>query len=89
MTSPCLRFFIYGIGHTHKHTHTHTDLLTLPPASSMHMSLPGEPGASPLFFFRTLPGTPRDLHRMLGVRSGEELLYVGDHIFGDIVTSKR
>ncbi len=26
---------------------------------------------------------------MLGVRSGDEILYVGDHIFGDIVTSKK
>ena len=33
--------------------------------------------------------TDRDLHRILGVNSGDEVLYVGDHIFGDIVTSKK
>lgn len=30
-----------------------------------------------------------DLHQMLGVRSGTEVLYVGDHIYGDILRSKK
>jgi hypothetical protein len=30
-----------------------------------------------------------DLHRMMGVRSGSEVLYVGDHIYGDILRSKK
>ncbi|WIA17049.1 hypothetical protein OEZ85_013956 [Tetradesmus obliquus] len=30
-----------------------------------------------------------DLHQMLGVRAGSELLYVGDHIYGDILRSKK
>lgn len=30
-----------------------------------------------------------DLHRMLGVQSGSEVLYVGDHIYGDILRSKK
>lgn len=34
-------------------------------------------------------GCYRDLHRMLDVKLGEEVLYVGDHIYGDIVKSKR
>ena len=33
-------------------------------------------------------GSYRDVHRMFGIKSGEEVLYVGDHIIGDIVTSK-
>ena len=83
MTSPCLRFFIYGIGHTQAHTHHRS-----PHTASclLHAHVPAS-GARRLTSL--LPPTPRDLHRMLVVRSGEELLYVGDHIFGDIVTSKR
>jgi len=34
-------------------------------------------------------GSYRDLHRMLGVTSGEQVLYVGDHIYGDIVKAKK
>ncbi|KAK9843987.1 hypothetical protein WJX81_001142 [Elliptochloris bilobata] len=34
-------------------------------------------------------GFYRDLHRMLGVASGTECLYVGDHIYGDILRSKK
>eukprot|EP00039_Didymoeca_costata_P020528 m.341592 g.341592 ORF g.341592 m.341592 type:complete len:593 (+) comp20248_c0_seq1:226-2004(+) len=30
-----------------------------------------------------------DLHRFLGVNLGSEVLYVGDHIFGDILKSKK
>jgi len=30
-----------------------------------------------------------DLHQMMGVRSGTEVLYVGDHIYGDILRSKK
>ncbi|WIA37291.1 hypothetical protein OEZ86_014231 [Tetradesmus obliquus] len=30
-----------------------------------------------------------DLHQMLGVRAGSEVLYVGDHIYGDILRSKK
>lgn len=30
-----------------------------------------------------------DLHKMLGVQSGSEVLYVGDHIYGDILRSKK
>lgn len=34
-------------------------------------------------------GNYLDLHQMLGVRSGTEVLYVGDHIYGDILRSKK
>lgn len=34
-------------------------------------------------------GTYLDLHRMLSVASGTELLYVGDHVYGDILKSKK
>lgn len=30
-----------------------------------------------------------DLHKMLGVKAGAEVLYVGDHIYGDVLRSKR
>lgn len=30
-----------------------------------------------------------DLHKFLGVSRGDEVLYVGDHIFGDILKSKK
>jgi hypothetical protein len=30
-----------------------------------------------------------DLHKMLAVESGSEVLYVGDHIYGDILRSKK
>ena len=30
-----------------------------------------------------------DLHKMLGVTAGAEVLYVGDHIYGDVLRSKR
>jgi hypothetical protein len=29
------------------------------------------------------------LHKMLGVRSGDEILYVGDHLYADVLRSKR
>lgn len=34
-------------------------------------------------------GNHTDLHRMLGIRSGTQVLYVGDHIYGDILRSKK
>lgn len=34
-------------------------------------------------------GSWHDVHRMLGVKSGSEILYVGDHIYGDVLRSKR
>ncbi|KAK9829767.1 hypothetical protein WJX72_007769 [[Myrmecia] bisecta] len=34
-------------------------------------------------------GVYLDLHKMLGVRSGSEVLYIGDHIYGDILRSKK
>eukprot|EP00210_Caulerpa_lentillifera_P009304 g8869.t1 len=34
-------------------------------------------------------GTYLDLHRMLGIKSGTEVLFVGDHIYGDILRSKK
>lgn len=30
-----------------------------------------------------------DLHKMLGVKAGAEVLYVGDHIYGDVLRSKK
>ncbi|KAI8472984.1 MAG: purine 5'-nucleotidase [Monoraphidium minutum] len=30
-----------------------------------------------------------DLHKMLGITSGTECLYIGDHIYGDILRSKK
>ncbi|PNW77918.1 hypothetical protein CHLRE_10g456900v5 [Chlamydomonas reinhardtii] len=30
-----------------------------------------------------------DLHKMLGVTEGSQVLYIGDHIYGDIVKSKK
>lgn len=34
-------------------------------------------------------GNVADMHRLLGVASGAEVLYVGDHIYGDILRSKK
>lgn len=34
-------------------------------------------------------GTYNHLHKVLGVGSGMEVLYVGDHIYGDILRSKK
>ncbi|KAF5835375.1 purine 5'-nucleotidase [Dunaliella salina] len=34
-------------------------------------------------------GCYKDLHRYLGVTSGEQVLYAGDHIYGDIVKAKQ
>lgn len=34
-------------------------------------------------------GSYWDLHKMLGVKAGAELLYVGDHIYGDVLRSKK
>ena len=34
-------------------------------------------------------GNWQDLHRMLNVSSGEKVLFVGDHMFADILRSKR
>ncbi|MFZ9519570.1 MAG: HAD-IG family 5'-nucleotidase [Silvanigrellaceae bacterium] len=34
-------------------------------------------------------GNFKQLHERLGIRSGPEILYVGDHIYGDILRSKK
>lgn len=34
-------------------------------------------------------GTYNHLHKVLGIGSGMEVLYVGDHIYGDILRSKK
>lgn len=34
-------------------------------------------------------GCWQDLHRMLGISSGDRILYVGDHMYSDILRSKR
>lgn len=34
-------------------------------------------------------GTYFDLHKMLDIRSGSDVLYIGDHIYGDILRSKK
>jgi HAD superfamily 5'-nucleotidase-like hydrolase len=34
-------------------------------------------------------GSYIDLHKMLGIKSGAGLLYVGDHIYGDVLRSKK
>lgn len=34
-------------------------------------------------------GSYLDLHKMLDVRSGSEIVYVGDHIYGDVLRSKK
>jgi len=34
-------------------------------------------------------GTWKDLHRLLELQSGSQLLYVGDHMYSDVVRSKR
>lgn len=34
-------------------------------------------------------GSVGDLHRMLGIKDASTLLYVGDHIYGDILKSKK
>ena len=34
-------------------------------------------------------GCYKDLHRMLGVKCGSEVLYAGDHILGDVLKSKK
>ena len=34
-------------------------------------------------------GSYRHLHAMLGVHSGNQILYVGDHIYGDVMRSKK
>ena len=34
-------------------------------------------------------GSYRHLHAMLGVSSGNQVLYVGDHIYGDVMRSKK
>jgi HAD superfamily 5'-nucleotidase-like hydrolase len=31
----------------------------------------------------------QDLHRMMGIKSGDRILYVGDHMYADILRSKR
>ena len=52
-------------------------------------NFPQLPCTSEPITMTTKSNSYRDLHRILGVNSGDEVLYVGDHIFGDIVTSKR
>ena len=34
-------------------------------------------------------GTYNHLHQMIGITSGSQVLYVGDHIYGDILRSKK
>lgn len=34
-------------------------------------------------------GNWQHLHKMLGVRSGDEILYVGDHLYSDVLRTKR
>lgn len=34
-------------------------------------------------------GNWQHLHEMMGIRSGDEILYVGDHLFADVLRSKR
>lgn len=34
-------------------------------------------------------GSVAHLHRLLGIEAGEKVLYVGDHIYGDILRSKK
>mmetsp|Transcript_2264 Transcript_2264/g.5121 ORF Transcript_2264/g.5121 Transcript_2264/m.5121 type:complete len:604 (-) Transcript_2264:1115-2926(-) len=34
-------------------------------------------------------GNWQHLHKMLGVRSGDEIMYVGDHLYADVLRSKR
>jgi HAD superfamily 5'-nucleotidase-like hydrolase len=34
-------------------------------------------------------GNFQQLHKLLGIQSGSEVLYVGDHIYGDILRSKK
>ncbi|KAI5063095.1 hypothetical protein GOP47_0021642 [Adiantum capillus-veneris] len=34
-------------------------------------------------------GSVQHLHRLLGIESGSQVLYVGDHIYGDILRSKK
>jgi len=46
-----------------------------------------EPAAAPVELFQG--GCFRHLHAMLGVSSGSQVLYVGDHIFADVLRSKK
>eukprot|EP00980_Cylindrotheca_fusiformis_P014606 scaffold3956_cov99-Cylindrotheca_fusiformis.AAC.3 len=34
-------------------------------------------------------GNWQHLHKMLGIRSGDEIMYVGDHLYADVLRSKR
>lgn len=34
-------------------------------------------------------GTVAHLHSMIGIQAGAQVLYVGDHIYGDILRSKK
>ncbi len=34
-------------------------------------------------------GSVIDLHKMLGVSSGSQVLYVGDHIYSDLLRSRK
>ena len=34
-------------------------------------------------------GNWQHLHKMLGIKSGDEILYVGDHLYSDVLRSKR
>lgn len=40
-------------------------------------------------FSIVISGNWQHLHKMLGVRSGDEILYVGDHLYSDVLRSKR
>jgi 5'-nucleotidase len=59
--------------------------LPMPPGVAWPMPSSGEDHEKGLYFSG---GHLAALERLLGVR-GEELLYVGDHIFGDILRSKK
>ncbi|KDD76457.1 5' nucleotidase, partial [Helicosporidium sp. ATCC 50920] len=47
--------------------------------------LDGQPAPARVF----QGGSYQDLHRLLGVTSGSQVLYAGDHIYGDVLRSKR
>ncbi|KAG1672418.1 hypothetical protein FOA52_013203 [Chlamydomonas sp. UWO 241] len=59
------------------------DVVRALPTASMDPDLPSH--WAPVY----QGGCYKDLHRMMGVTSGDEVLYVGDHIYGDIVKSKK
>jgi len=56
-------------------------------ASSNVLPMGGNGSTAPCRVFQG--GYYTDLHSMLSIQSGAEVLYVGDHIYGDIVRSKK